>query len=286
MRYEIKNHLLYVDGKQVKFIQTPNGGGRINPIGIVNHHTASGDGSATGDISWLTNRKAGASAHFVVDWNGDIVQLQPCNKKTWHAGKSKWKDKRGLNSHTIGIEIDNPGHLTKLANGNFDGIGGPYTPDLVVDTGRTKSHGGLRYWKRFSAEQISAVKFLNMALAEAYNISPEWVVTHWQIAPRRKTDPGPHFPLGHIRGLIRGNGDDDFDSPVTKSTKKASSSKKRVLVKGMQGADVKTLQRALKINADGDFGKQTHGAVIAIQRSYKLDVDGKVGKNTRKVLGI
>ena len=55
---------------------------------------------------------------------------------------------------------------------------------------------------------------------------------------------------------------------------------------GMTGDDVKALQAALKITADGKFGPQTEAAVKGFQLSNGLRVDGIVGPNTKAALGI
>jgi hypothetical protein len=54
----------------------------------------------------------------------------------------------------------------------------------------------------------------------------------------------------------------------------------RVLKKGSKGDDVKRLQRALGVAADGDFGPATDRAVRAYQQRHGLGVDGKVGPQT------
>lgn len=59
-----------------------------------------------------------------------------------------------------------------------------------------------------------------------------------------------------------------------------------VLKMGDTGEDVKTLQAALKIVADGDFGPATKEAVVAFQKKEKLYPDGIVGKNTWIKLGV
>lgn len=59
-----------------------------------------------------------------------------------------------------------------------------------------------------------------------------------------------------------------------------------VLKKGSKGEEVKTLQKALKITADGDFGTKTEAALKAFQKSKGLTADGIVGKKTWEALGI
>jgi len=75
MNYEIRNHLLFVDGKQVSYRATPNRSGIMNPDTIIDHDTASNPLDPSGDIGWLTMPVAKASAHVVIDWKGRITQL-------------------------------------------------------------------------------------------------------------------------------------------------------------------------------------------------------------------
>ena len=59
-----------------------------------------------------------------------------------------------------------------------------------------------------------------------------------------------------------------------------------LLKQGSRGEQVKELQRALGIAADGIFGSQTEGAVKQFQLEQKLTVDGIVGPNTWDALGL
>lgn len=59
-----------------------------------------------------------------------------------------------------------------------------------------------------------------------------------------------------------------------------------ILRKGDKGENVKTLQKALNITVDGDFGVKTEDAVKSFQKLHNLTVDGIVGGNTQKALGV
>lgn len=203
MKIEIVDHMIHVNGKRVPFKQTPNGGRALKLKGQVFHHTSSGL-SPGGDISWLTQRRAKASAHTVIAHDGSITQLQALNKTTWHAGKSRYKGVPNQNSYTIGHEIDNPGHLQKLGNGKFKGIGGIYEPNQVVEM-RSSQHGNARYWLEFSDAQLETCFALAKAIDDHYNLS--YVTTHYEISPGRKIDPGPHFPIGQLKSMLNGRAD-------------------------------------------------------------------------------
>lgn len=201
--YEVIDNFLYKDRRQVPYVPTPNRGGVIKPEALVIHHTASGI-TPGGDISWLTNRDARASAHLITDVYGNHTQLAPFNIKTWHAGKSKWWGRRGCNNFMIGFEIDNPGGLTRLANGMFDGVGGPYRPEDVVEM-TSPQHGNFRYWLRFPDAQIREANGAAAAVYRHYGLKA--VVGHYDISPGRKTDVGPHWPMDKTRSLCEGRAD-------------------------------------------------------------------------------
>ena len=61
-------------------------------------------------IKRLCDLKAKVSSHYFIRNNGKILNLVPDLYKAWHAGISYWKNYRLLNQHSIGIEINNPGH--------------------------------------------------------------------------------------------------------------------------------------------------------------------------------
>ena len=58
----------------------------------------------------LTDPGSKVSAHYLVAENGEIFCLVPEDKRAWHAGVSKWLDRKNLNETSIGIELVNPGH--------------------------------------------------------------------------------------------------------------------------------------------------------------------------------
>ena len=102
------------------------------------------------------------SAHYLVDETGTVMRIVDEAMRAWHAGKSSWEGEADINSCSIGIEIQNPGH----SNG--------YVP--------------------FPAVQIKAVAELCHGIIERHSILPCHVLAHSDIAPERKTDPGELFP--------------------------------------------------------------------------------------------
>jgi AmpD protein len=104
------------------------------------------------------------SAHFLVRRNGAIVQFVPCIKRAWHAGASGWRGRSGCNDFSVGIELEG-------------------TDDVP-----------------FEDPQYQAVAKLTRALAIAYPIME--IVGHSDIAPGRKTDPGPYFDWPRFRATL------------------------------------------------------------------------------------
>lgn len=95
----------------IPFKSSPNCSGRTQRVtNIVLHSTCSGldpEKSFNSAVNWLCNPEASASAHFVVPRDGlGIVQLVDVNKQAWHAGKSTWEGREGVNGFSVGIEID------------------------------------------------------------------------------------------------------------------------------------------------------------------------------------
>lgn len=95
------------------------------------------------------------SAHFFIRRDGSLIQFVPCTRRAWHAGKSNWLGRERCNDFSVGIELE----------------------------GTDK--------QPFTDAQYAALIPLLAALKAAYPIRA--VVGHSDIAPGRKTDPGPHF---------------------------------------------------------------------------------------------
>ena len=102
------------------------------------------------------------SAHYLIDEGGTVMRIVDEALRAWHAGKSSWEGEDDINSCSIGIEIQNPGHEYG------------YVP--------------------FPDEQMKAVAELCHGIIERHKILPCYVLAHSDIAPERKTDPGELFP--------------------------------------------------------------------------------------------
>lgn len=100
------------------------------------------------------------SAHFFIRRDGRVIQFVPCTARAWHAGVSTWQGRERCNDFSIGIELE----------GTDD------TP--------------------FTDVQYAVLNRLLDLLEQSYPI--EAVVGHADIAPGRKTDPGPCFDWARL----------------------------------------------------------------------------------------
>jgi len=198
-----ENHRLLLDGKPVAFRQTPNVGGEM-PVRrfLVQHFTAGA--SASSAIDWLCDPESKASAHLVIARDGTVTQLAPFNRVTWHAGRSEWthfgRKFVGLNACSIGIEFDNAGRLHANPGGGWKTSWGKLVPSHEVHLARHKHGGPACGWHRYTDGQLTVGLLVSRALVERYNLDA--VLGHEDIAPRRKDDPGPAFPMERFQRLI------------------------------------------------------------------------------------
>ena len=126
-----------------------------------------------------------ASAHLVIGREGKIIQLVPFDTEAWHAGRSWYAGRSGLNRYSIGIELDNLG-LLRWREGLFIAECGRIVPAEEVYT--HDSGGKLTYWHRYTRVQVQTLMKVCEVLEEYYPIKD--VVGHSAITTR-KVDPGP-----------------------------------------------------------------------------------------------
>ncbi len=206
--------------------ESPNVGGPIEPRVIVMHYTATWDDA--GAIRTLTDgmRENRVSAHVVVGLDGKITQLVPFKTKAWHAGNSHLdlpggQRLVGLNSHSIGVEIVNPGWMRRNEAGEFfDSTGrnvtarlAPFGSPILAPWDRVGP--GALYWPLYPEAQLDAIEALTRGLLAAYP-GIEAIVGHSDITTR-KSDPGPAFPMARFTRLLRERaeeGDDVVVSPI------------------------------------------------------------------------
>jgi N-acetylmuramoyl-L-alanine amidase len=198
---KIENHRLVGEGIAQR--ESPNRGGIYKPRYLVMHYTASQ--SPAGAISWLCDPKSKASAHIVLGRDGSITQLVPFNVVAWHAGESQWNGIVGMNKHSIGIEIDNAGKLSKVGDRFTDAFGKPVAA-ADVKMAEHKHGGGVQPWHAYSPVQIERAMELAELLCSDYGL--EDIIGHEDIARGRKSDPGPAFPLATLQARQAGRKDD------------------------------------------------------------------------------
>lgn len=227
---------------------SPNHGERrvTRPDMIVLHYT----GMANGDVALkrLCAPHSEVSAHYLVFEDGRCVQCVPEARRAWHAGVSFWAGVRDINSHSIGIEIANPGHASGY-------------PD-------------------FPRKQIDAVIALCADIVRRHRIRAERILGHSDVAPQRKQDPGEKFPwralhaagIGHwvapASETLRGNTLHPADSGAE--------------VKAMQAA---LHQYGYGLEASGTYDATTENVVRAFQRHFRpARPDGIADPSTRATL--
>ncbi len=127
----------------------------------------------TGNLPWEAHpyfkRIEGlkASSHVVIDRNGAVTQYVPFGKRAWHAGTSSYRGREGCNDFSVGIELE----------------GADETP--------------------YTQLQYANLSALIAALIAAYpSLSSEHIAGHSDVAPGRKTDPGPAFDWARLRAAL------------------------------------------------------------------------------------
>ena len=107
------------------------------------------------------------SAHLLIRRDGGLAQYVPFHRRAWHAGESVYAGRPRCNDFSIGIELEGADHL-------------PYDD-----------------------RQYSRLAVVVAALRTAYpTIRPDRLVGHSDIAPGRKTDPGPAFDWTRLRRML------------------------------------------------------------------------------------
>jgi N-acetylmuramoyl-L-alanine amidase len=194
--------------------QSPNIGGALNnPTLLVMHFTASGGSGPGGDADYFLNPAAKASAHVVLGRDGMTKQVVPFNRKAWHAGKSIWRGKANCNDFSIGIEVDNWGKLVRSGDGQIRSWTGELVDGSRAASLVHKHETGACLWEIYNENQLVALVDLTRLILGAYPSIKE-IVGHDDIAPKRKVDPGPAFPMSRFASLVAGRGSE----PLLKRT--------------------------------------------------------------------
>ncbi len=171
----MKNLTINLDGicKEANFIASPNMDERpksddIRLIVIHNISLPPNEYGGNGVIELFTNQlnpsehpyyaqiaDLKVSSHFFIRRDGSLIQFTSCLHRAWHAGQSNWQGHERCNDFSIGIEMEG---------------------------------------SDFEAFEIKQYETLNELISSIKRIYPiEEIVGHSDIAPNRKTDPGPYF---------------------------------------------------------------------------------------------
>lgn len=157
---------------------------------LVIHFTAGATGRSSIDF-WKTSAAKGANAHIVIERDGTIIQCRPFNRTCGHAGASRWKGFANLNQSTIGIELANAGD-------DFGALSwARKQPGFDSSRLRHKNGGDFTEWENYRVPQLAACEAVSKALVARYRLDD--VIGHEDIAPTRKNDPGPAFPMQSLR---------------------------------------------------------------------------------------
>ncbi|MGD8642357.1 MAG: 1,6-anhydro-N-acetylmuramyl-L-alanine amidase AmpD [Gammaproteobacteria bacterium] len=107
------------------------------------------------------------SSHLLIRRDGEIVQYVPFHKRAWHAGQSSYQNRQRCNDFSIGIELEG-------------------TDD--------QSYEQAQY------EQLA--KVIDVLCNTYASLNTQHIAGHCDIAPGRKTDPGPAFDWNKFRDLL------------------------------------------------------------------------------------
>lgn len=122
---------------------------------MVIHYTAMA--TAREALDRLCDPSAEVSAHYLLAEDGETLALVPEERRAWHAGAGRWGEATDINSRSIGIELQNRGDHP------------------------------------FAHPQMLALERLLGDVLARWSIPPERVIGHSDMAPARKSDPGPRF---------------------------------------------------------------------------------------------
>ena len=107
------------------------------------------------------------SAHFLIRRDGVLTQFVPVTGRAWHAGVSSFEGRARCNDYSIGVELEGADDR-------------PYT----------------------TRQYVRLARLCTVLMAHHPAITPQRIVGHSDVAPRRKTDPGPAFDWRRFRRLL------------------------------------------------------------------------------------
>lgn len=178
-------------------------GGPLQAECMLIHYTGSRGADAA--LRWLTKPAARASAHLVIGRDGVVTQLVPFDRIAFHAGPSWWNGRPGLNSRSIGIELDNAGCLTRLGDHWQTWFGSTIESKEVIEAPH-RPGGPVRGWHAYTQEQLVSALAVGSLLIEHYGVQA--ILGHDEVTDGLKQDPGPAFPMEIFRSTLLGRRDE------------------------------------------------------------------------------
>jgi N-acetylmuramoyl-L-alanine amidase len=227
---------------------SPNFGDRhegLRPDILLLHYT--GMPSAEAAILWLAAPESQVSCHYVVSEAGAVTQMVPEPGRAWHAGISHWGGIGDINSNSIGIEIQNPGHEAGY-------------PD-------------------FPEAQMAAVEALCADIVRRHGIAAHRVLAHSDVAPQRKIDPGEKFDWKRLAKAGIGHWVYPASILAGEILSRGAS--------GDAVSRLQEELRAYGYGLDltGEYDGETEFVVAAFQRHFRPAlVDGRADRSTRETL--
>ena len=260
--------------------ESPNHGAAFEasfPDALIIHFTAGANASSAAE--WLCSPQAKASAHVVIGRDGAITQLVPFDTVAWHAGASSYGGRSGYNRYSIGIELDNPGRLNRTQGSGFVSyLGTAYPADQVV-TAVHRNEQAPSDWLAYTEVQLNTAFELCALLCTTYPIRE--ILGHEEIAPGRKVDPGPAFPLDKLRQRLIVRGRDSNEPFVQERPAATSAVVTSVPPRGFVIANQLNFRALPRIDAQKLAAPLTRGTLLDVlaQQSgwYQVRCSGNVG---------
>jgi AmpD protein len=104
------------------------------------------------------------SAHFLIRRDGELIQFVPVAERAWHAGVSSWQGRERCNDFSVGVELEGCDHE-------------PF-------------------------EEAQYQRLIELAQLLKRELPLNAITGHSDIAPGRKTDPGPYFDWARVNQAL------------------------------------------------------------------------------------
>ena len=268
LRHSARYSILMLGLLSISACSTMNNIGKTNTLPSVNynsrvsiiviHHTSANFKDSVDILTKKSSRPV--SSHYLVPDPSDksyphkklkVFELVPESERAWHAGRSYWAGKSGLNDQSIGIEVVNQ----------------TYCKTSSVTHNKPPR---LCFYPDFAESQMEIlIKLLDGILERHPHIKPTNIIGHSDIAPSRKIDPGPRFPWERLYQLGIGAW---FDNDTVVKYWEEFTIKPMPII---------NIQRALgtygyKIEPTGIVDAQTRNVLRAFQLHFRpLNVNGE-----------